>query len=162
MVAVVLISYCLVLVFHHPCIFCCCCKFTFPLVNFHLCICQMKKKYSRAYAIVCIRMLSKRCNVLLYHICRPSPTFPISRLHPKSESREKYINELTSEKSLKLDWIDENSGWYIFGMISEKIRLTHVRLFGASLCVSASDSSSSSTSLSLNVLCCCGIFVSLV
>lgn len=44
-------------------------------------------------------------------------------------------------------------------MKCEKIRLTHVRLFGAPLCLSASYSSSFSTALSVNVLSCFGIFV---
>lgn len=112
-----------------------------------------EKKKSRTYAIVCIRMLWNRCNALRYHICRLSP-FP--DIIP-TEPREKYINELTSENSLKLDWIDENAVWYyIFGMVFEKIRLTHVRLFGGSASVSASDSSSS---LSLNVPSCCVEFL---
>lgn len=157
-VMVVLISYRLVLVSHHPCIFGCCCKFTFPLVNFHLCICQMKEKNARTYAVVCIRILLNRC---VYHICRLSRLSPIFWHHPNWVCERKVYQWVDEWRIFKI-WSDLWKIVLVFGMISKKIRLTHVRLFGASLYLSASDSPSSSISLSLNVRCCCGIFVSLV
>lgn len=80
------------------------CKFTFPLVNFHLSIYQTREKK------FCIRTISKSRIVLRYHICREwmkivycFPPFPH---HSPTEKTVRKVYQWVDEWKILKAWLD--------------------------------------------------------